>query len=211
MNQAFQIQAQNLGKRYRREWIFKTLNHSWQGPQRYGIRGRNGAGKSTLLQILSGYLSPSQGSVQIQTPKQILQRETWHQYLAIVAPYTELIEEFTLLEHLQFQAKFKPWLPQLQLNDVLHILDFPKSTQHRPLNQFSSGMKQRVKLALALSSSSPILLLDEPTITLDRQGIDWYAQLIQTLSPQRLCLIASNVEEDYQNPSQILEIGDYKN
>jgi ABC-type multidrug transport system ATPase subunit len=206
------IKVQGLGKRYRQEWIFKGLDFDFQAGQCYALTGFNGSGKSTLLQILSGYLSPSQGHIEFVQNDQVLEPGQVYAYLGYAAPYIELIEELSLLEALQFHQQFKPWWAGLDQKAVLDLLQFPKNTQHKALRYFSSGMKQRLKLLLAICSQSSLLLLDEPSITLDRQGVAWYRQLLEqyAFQPQRLCIIASNVEEDYQGAQQILDVTQYK-
>lgn len=204
------INAHQLGKRYRYEWIFKNLSHRLEAGQGYAITGGNGSGKSTLLQVLSGHLSPSKGTLTYEQSGKALPRELVYQQLSYAAPYIELLEEYTLQEAIAFHYGFKAM--QCTQAALIDRLGYPKSAQHKPLKYFSSGMQQRLKLALAIAADTAILLLDEPTITLDRAGMDWYAQLMQEYAyqPQRLTIVASNVAEDYAGCTQRINILAYK-
>ena len=81
---------------------------------------------------------------------------------------------------------------------------------HQEIRFFSSGMKQRLKLVLAICTDTPILLLDEPTTNLDEQGANWYHKLIQEFAMDRLVIVASNIEADYTFCKQYLNVLDYK-
>lgn len=204
------INADQLGKRYRYEWIFKDLSYRLQAGQGYAITGGNGSGKSTLLQVLSGHLSPSKGKLTYEIGGQLLPREKVYSQLSYAAPYIELLEEYSLREAVAFHYGFKAM--QCTQAELIDRLGYPKSAQGKPLKYFSSGMQQRLKLAFAIAADTAILLLDEPTITLDRAGMDWYAELMQTYAyqPQRLTIVASNVAEDYAGCTHQLDVLAYK-
>lgn len=206
-----QIQLKQLSKRYQYEWIFRNIDYTFISGENYAILGHNGSGKSTLMQVLSAYLSPSKGSIHFTEAGKELPIAEVYQWISYTAPYIELIEEYTLIEMLNFHQKFKTYQNNLNPKDLLDLLQFSKSSHQKPLKYFSSGMKQRVKLALAICSETPVLLLDEPTITLDRQGVNWYQQLLEDYAlGKRLLIIASNVEEDYQHCPHHIHITDYK-
>lgn len=189
------IVAENLGKRYNFNWIFRNINLVLEQGQAYAVIGHNGSGKSTLLQILAGIQPCSEGKLEYSLNNKILSPDLIYQYLVIASPYMELIEEFTLKEHLQFHFKFKPLRTGFHLEELPELLWLEKSL-NKPIRYFSSGMKQRVKLGLAFFSDTPILLLDEPASNLDRTGIEWYRQQIDS-QRDRLILVGSNQEEEY--------------
>jgi len=203
------IQLNNIGKRYRFEWIFRKVNQDFETGKQYAILGPNGSGKSTLLQILSGHLSPSEGTVDFYFKDKKTEPEQVFREVSIAGPYMDVIEEFSLMELLQFHQKFKPYLQDLQPRDLIDLLQFSAS-KHKEVRFFSSGMKQRLKLVLALCSDTQLLLLDEPTTNLDTQGIAWYRQLIQTYANNRTLIIASNIEHDYDFCETTLNITDFK-
>ncbi|WCL82647.1 ATP-binding cassette domain-containing protein [Saprospira sp. CCB-QB6] len=205
------IELQNLAKRYRYEWIFKGLNYTFEANTAYAIRGHNGAGKSTLLQCLSGFLSPSAGQLRYQYKGKTIDREEVFQYCNYLGPYVQLIEELSLMEAIDFHRQFKPLLPGISPKDLFELSGLPNSAKNKPIQFFSSGMKQRLKLSLALLSESPLLLLDEPSITLDRKAVAWFQDLLERYGlPNRLCIIASNVDEDLLLCQQQLQIEDFK-
>jgi ABC-type multidrug transport system ATPase subunit len=92
---------------------------------------------------------------------------------------------------------------------IVNLLGMAAS-KNKLLKYYSSGMKQRVKLALAFCSDTPILMLDEPTSNLDTQGVDWYLSLIQQFAQNRLTVICSNQEHEYNFCKHSLDIRDYK-
>lgn len=203
------IQVQDIGKRYQKEWIFRHFSADFQLGKGYAITGQNGSGKSTLMQVLSGYLSPSQGAIRFGTGTE-LDREAVYREVSFAAPYIDLIEEFSLHESIAFHRQFKPLVNGWREAEVLDCLQLTKRATHQPLRYFSSGMRQRVKLAFAILAQTPILLLDEPTITLDSDGVRWYQSLLQQHSQGRLLIVASNVPSDYELCSEVFSIMDYK-
>lgn len=208
-----QIQLSNVGKRYNYEWIFRHIDQEFISENNYVILGANGSGKSTLLQIIANSTTSSEGAISytINDKKQYsISDETIYTQLSFAAPYLELFEEFTLFETITFHAKFKPFFEGLDTTEIINILAFNKA-KNKQLKYFSSGMKQRVRLALAILSNTPLLLLDEPTSNLDKIAIDWYQNLINTYSANRLIIVASNQQEyEYFICNKQLNIEDYK-
>lgn len=203
------IQLEDAGKRYRMDWIFRRLSMTFQSGERWAILGPNGSGKSTLLKVLSGHLTPSKGNVSFEYQGVKIEEDKVYQSISYAAPYIELIEEFTLEEALQFHAKLKPLLPGFTPAQLFDLLALPR-TRQKEIRFFSSGMKQRLKLALAVCSDTPVLLLDEPATNLDVQGIEWYKKLISDFAAQRLVIIASNDPHDAEFCPKHLQILDYK-
>lgn len=208
------IDLQNLGRRFNQEWIFRQLNYQFAATEKYAILGPNGSGKSTLLSVLLGNLSPSEGEIHYQeahsagTVKQV-PVENIYQKLSFAAPYLDLIEEFTLLETITFHFQFKRFYAGMDAESLLGLLGLAKS-QDKALKYFSSGMKQRTKLALACCSDTPLLFLDEPTSNLDTQGVDWYLGLIERFSANRMLVIGSNQEFEYAFCQHFIQLSAYK-
>jgi len=205
-----QIILEQIGRRFNREWIFKNINYSFKSGQSYAILGINGSGKSTLLQVISSSLTPSTGTLKYIVEKKEIDVENVYQHLSIAAPYLELIEEFTLLEVLDFHFRFKKRLNNLNNQALINLLNMD-SSKNKQLKYFSSGMKQRVKLILAFCSDTTILLLDEPTSNLDEQGIAWYLDLVNQFSKDRLIIVCSNQAHEYAFCKHQLSVTDFKN
>jgi ABC-type multidrug transport system ATPase subunit len=203
------IILENIGRRFNREWIFREVNYTFESGQSYAVLGLNGSGKSTLLQLISGSLTPSEGTISYQSDGKDLDIEDVFRELSMAAPYMELIEEFTLQEQVDFHFGFKRYREGIDAAKVVEILGFEKS-KNKALKYFSSGMKQRTKLALAFCSDTPVLLLDEPVSNLDNNGIAWYLGLVQQFASGRLLIICSNQEQEYSFCNNRIQVGDYK-
>jgi ABC-type multidrug transport system ATPase subunit len=204
-----QITLENIGRRFNREWIFREINYTFNNKGSYAILGPNGSGKSTLLQVLNGSLVPSAGAISYTKDGNAIEPENVFNYLSLAAPYLELIEEFTLNEMVDFHFRFKTFKPGIDKNVLNEILNL-RGSQNKMIRYFSSGMKQRLKLALAFCADTPMLMLDEPTSNLDTQGIDWYLNLVEKFSANRLTIICSNQEHEYNFCRERLSISDYK-
>ena len=204
------ITLQNLGRRFNQEWIFKGIDYTFSSYQSYAILGPNGSGKSTLIKVLSGQLTPSEGLISYGNESSTIAVEDIYKHVSIAAPYIELIEEFSLLELLNFHFKFKNYLPDFDSKRIIQLLEMEKSA-NKSVKFFSSGMKQRVKLALACCSDSKILFLDEPTSNLDISGENWYLNLVKDTSfSERLLIIGSNQEKEYAFCDEKFAITSYK-
>ena len=203
------ITLDNIGRRFNREWIFRGVTYTLGDDNTYAILGPNGSGKSTLLQVLTGSLTPSSGSIMFSINDKPIDIETIYQHLSYAAPYQELIEEFTLDEMVAFHFQFKQYRSGLDKNAVIDLLGL-QSSRHKAIRYFSSGMKQRTKLALAFCSDTAMLMLDEPTSNLDKQGVDWYLKLASQFTAGRLTVICSNQEHEYGFCNQKINISDYK-
>jgi ABC-type multidrug transport system ATPase subunit len=203
------ILLDEIGKRYRFEWVFKKVNYHFKSGRSYALLGPNGSGKSTFLKILTGHLTPTKGHVYFEKDGQRIKPDAIYRYLSMAAPYIELLEELSLTEALDFHQKFKPFKEGLTTQTLIELL-YLESSAEKPIRFFSSGMKQRLKLGLALCSDTPIVFLDEPTTNLDREGINWYKKLIHRFGKDRLLVVASNVEEDYDFCEERVEVGEWK-
>lgn len=190
------ITLADAGKRFRTDWIFRSVNYTFRSGERYAVLGSNGTGKSTLMRVLSGHSSLTKGTLTLRQDGGLIPPDAMYRHVSYAAPYIELIEEFTLTEALAFHARLQPFRPNITPETVLDWLQLGQA-RHRALRFFSSGMKQRVKLALAMCANTSILLLDEPTTNLDAQGADWFHKLLEkTTDAARLVVIASNEPSD---------------
>ena len=203
------IQVQEASKRFQYEWIFKNLSLELNSGESLAITGGNGSGKSTLLKCISGAVPLTSGKIIYSLNTNPLADTEWYTTLSIASPYMELPEEFTLKEAIEFHFKFKKPYQNLSPKEITEIL-YLETHQNKPVSQFSSGMKQRVKLGLAVLSEIPLILLDEPTSNLDKRGIQWYLDLIQSFTKDRVVIICSNEPREYEFCLQKLAMEDFK-
>ncbi|MFD2571183.1 ATP-binding cassette domain-containing protein [Spirosoma soli] len=203
------ITAEQLGKKYRKEWIFRRVDLTLNAGTSYTFVGPNGSGKSTLLQLLAGSLLTTEGKLSYVFNGSLLEPDDWFRHISIAAPYLELVEELTLDELLTFHQTFKPFKAGLTTADVADRLLLTHA-RHKEIKYFSSGMKQRVKLGLAFFANAPIVILDEPTSNLDRQGAAWYHEQVRQLDENQLLLIGSNVPEEYDFCPNVIDVTQWK-
>lgn len=204
-----EVTFDGVGKRYRYEWIFKNCSYQFESGKAYAILGPNGSGKSTLMKVLSGHLSPSKGQVVFKTGSENLDPNEVYRHVTFAAPYIELIEELTLMECLEFHLGFKTLRSGINTDQLPELMQLGKACD-KAIRYFSSGMKQRLKLALAICSQSDLLLLDEPTTNLDEVGVNWYLDLVKQHLADRTVVVASNVAVDYSFCDAKLDIREYK-
>ena len=206
------IILKDISKRYNNEWIFKNLNYEFNSNSSYVMLGANGMGKSTLLQLIAGNILPSRGQISYFLNNISISDESIFLHLTVAAPYMELLEELTLIEAIKFHSHFKPFITDYHDDKIVDLLGFTKS-KGLQIKYYSSGMKQRVRLALAILSKTPLLLLDEPLTNLDRDGIEWYLNLMNDpgIKQERLVIVCSNQREDeYSFCDEELNIEDYR-
>lgn len=203
------IVLENIGRRFNREWIFQHLDYRFSAGQSYAVLGPNGSGKSTLLQVIASSLTPSAGRIRYALGGNTIEADDLYRVISIAAPYMELVEEFTLVEQINFHFSFKKYLDKYDLGAIIELTKLYAAVD-KPLRYFSSGMKQRIKLALACCSDSPIVLLDEPTSNLDKAGTEWYLGLVDATKANRLFIICSNQEKEYDFCEETIQITDYK-
>ncbi len=203
------IQLEQIGKKYNREWIFRGLSYTFQAGKKYAITGPNGAGKSTLLQTIAGSTELSKGSIKYSIAGQEILSENAFKNLSICAPYLTLIEEMTALEFLSFHESFKSFMPNITPSIILETIGLTAAA-NKQIRNFSSGMKQRIKLAQAVFSEVPVLFLDEPCTNLDETGYALYQSLIQDYASQKLVIVSSNDKAEYHFCEEVIDIKKYK-
>lgn len=201
-----QVILRDIGKRFHQKWVFRGLNMQFDSGKHYAVTGKNGSGKSTVMLIAAGYLSTTKGSVQWIENEKTIAPELVYRRLSLASPYLELVEEFTLEETLSFHQKFKPFLEGFDTHRLIDLSGLSES-RHKALRHFSSGMKQRVKLLLAIMSRTQLVMLDEPCANLDSDAVAWYQQLKQEYGNNRTFVICSNHNpEEYPGVSKVFGI-----
>jgi ABC-type multidrug transport system ATPase subunit len=203
------IKLTNVGKRFNREWIFRHLSFEFHSKRSYAIIGPNGSGKSTLLQIIAGATLYSEGEIEYEFSDNKISTEKIYSNISLAAPYLELIEEMTLTEFFQFHSALKKWLPNFTSQQIISILNLENASQ-KQIRYFSSGMKQRVKLAQAIFSDTAVVFLDEPCTNLDTEGILLYKELVNKYCSNRLLIVSSNDIQEYDFCEEKINMKDQK-
>lgn len=160
--------------------------------------------------MVAGIQNPTRGKIIYEdaTGKQIPGDKIYSQ-ISFCAPSQEIIEEMTLEEFLRFHFSFKPIIQGIDIQDIISIIGL-ENARNKQLNDYSSGMKQRVKLAQAIFSAAPVLLLDEPCTNLDDDGVQQYRYWIETYTQGKLVVVASNDAREYYFCRYQYRMEDYK-
>lgn len=203
------ISIESLGKRYQRYWVFRGITHEFAAGSQTAILGQNGSGKSTLLRIIAGMQPATTGKIRWHksTDKLTAQTDVFRD-IAFCAPGMELPEELTLEEVLEFHFSFKTPLAGYSIAEIITMTGL-KTAAKKPIADYSSGMKQRVKLAQAFFSDTSLLLLDEPCTNLDEAGVDQYLSWIECYTNGRTVVVASNDPREYRFCERTLLMRDF--
>ena len=200
----------HISKRFQKHWIFKEVNYTFLPTGTYALLGANGCGKSTLLRIIAGMQTPSKGKIEFyNNEEQLIDTDKIFSSISFCAPGQELVEELTLKEFLNFHFSFKRPLPYLTIDSIITLTGLT-NVADKPIGDYSSGMKQRVKLAQAIFADTPLLMLDEPCTNLDQKGIEQYKTWIETYTKNRTVIVASNDNKEHFFCEHKIIVEDYK-
>jgi ABC-type multidrug transport system ATPase subunit len=207
------VLVSDAGKRFNRDWIFRHFTYRFETGHAYAITGPNGSGKSTLLQAIAGNLMLNEGSIAYtgthEHKTSSIDPEHIYRELSIAAPYLELVEEMTATEFLRFHHQFKPLTAGLSIDGILDTVEL-SSASRKQIRYYSSGMKQRIKLAQAVFSDTPLLLLDEPCTNLDKAGYALYHHLVHTYCRHKLVIVSSNDAAETEFCTERISVTDFK-
>lgn len=190
-----EIELKDVGKRFNRDWIFRHWSAEINPHTSYVILGGNGSGKSTALRVLLGYAPTSEGHIKYRLNGSPIEASEVYRHFSFCSPYLELYEELTLDEMARFHFSLKPQLPGLDLRHFAAYIQL-ENARSKAVKFFSSGMKQRLRIGLALYSNTAGVFLDEPVSNLDHAGIEWYKETVKELKRDRLIIVASNKQKD---------------
>ncbi|MFQ5891249.1 MAG: ATP-binding cassette domain-containing protein [Candidatus Methanofastidiosia archaeon] len=196
------LKVENLSKKFGSKLVFENLSFEIESGKVFGVTGPNGSGKTTLLNILANLESPSRGKVKIFLDEGKKDRNS----IGLVSDSFSLYEELTAYENLKFFSQVRNLKKSKE--EILELLNFfsLKGRAEDPLSTFSSGMKQRMKLAFALLSSPQILLLDEPTSNLDFEGVEKVLQVLREQRKRGLVVLATNDARKLEWCDEFLEL-----
>jgi ABC-type multidrug transport system ATPase subunit len=199
-----EILVHQLFKKFRQEYVVRDFNYHFESGKSYAITGPNGSGKSTLLQLISQFTLANSGKVEFVS----VEAENAYACVSFAAPYVELIEEYTLAEHLDLLVKNQYLAADITIQKLEEFLELNPGRE-KFIKNYSSGMRQKIKLGFALLSTRPLLLLDEPTTNFDVVAKQWF---FEKLANQRakIIIIASNEPKEIAFCTHQIAIMDFK-
>ena len=186
----------NISKRYNKKYVLKNFSYEFKNKY-YSITGSNGSGKTTLLKIILGYTAPNKGSITYYRNNSKIEDDN-SGFFSFASPYQEIIEEFTLNEIIHFHFKFLSPINKMKENEIINLLEMEEYDNIK-ISNFSTGMKQKLKLGLALFSECEFTLLDEPCSNLDDKGISWYHKNVEEILKFKKIIVASNNKNEVIN------------
>jgi heme exporter protein A len=188
------LEITNIRKEFDLRPVLKNISFSLNKGDSLAITGRNGSGKSTLIKILSSILFQTSGKVDLSIDSKPVARENYYKYIGLVSPYLNLYDEFTGYENLKLVTGIRG-LPESSMDEVLKRVGL-FGRRHDLLKIYSSGMKQRLKIAFSIIHSPKVLLLDEPTSNLDAEGIKLVEEIASEYKLQSILIIATNDQHE---------------
>lgn len=191
------ISAQRLCKHFGGPYVVRDFTYDFAAGSRTAIAGPNGSGKSTLLRLLSGLLLPTSGETSFSESGNPVDMDQLYSQVSLCGPYTEMVEELTGAEAVVLHAKLRGFRQNTSIEALWERIGWARRITKQPIKTYSSGMKQRLRLAVTLASTGRALLLDEPTSNLDAAGVEWYEHLLTDWCDNRTLIIASNESRDF--------------
>jgi len=188
------LEISNLRKEFDRRPIFRNLDFALTNSDSIAITGRNGSGKSTLIKVLANVYTQTSGSIALSIEGKKIERENYYKYIGFVSPYLNLYDEFTGYENLQIITKIRGMEPN-GIDDVLKRVGLYER-KNDLVKIYSSGMKQRLKLAFSILHNPLILMLDEPTSNLDAEGVNVVDGMAEEYKNEKILIIATNDEHE---------------
>lgn len=200
------LEARELSKAFSGPPLFSRLSFLAESGF-LAVKGRNGSGKTTLLKILAALARPSSGSVSVRRADAELSGDARRLAVGWSGPDLAFYEDFTAVENLRFlsRAGGRPAADE-DLSRRLDEVGLAGALDRR-VGAFSTGMKQRLKIAFSLLFDPPVLLLDEPMIGLDTDGRAIVERVVAAQRRKGLVVLASNDSRDFLEPDQVVELG----
>ena len=192
--------------RYGPRVALRPITFDVAGPGAVAVTGENGSGKSTLLRILAGLLRPSRGASVLEVGGQVIAPRERRRFVGLATPELAFYEEFTAEENLRFAAEAR------RLTNVqVHVQNALVRTGLTPragdrVAAFSSGLKQRLRLAFAVLHAPPVLMLDEPGAHLDGEGRSVVEHLVHEHAKAGLVVIATNEPQEMELAQRRIEL-----
>jgi len=208
----FNLVCSSLTKSYSSKSIFKNLSINLSTGQSLAVVGRNGSGKSTLVKVIANLIQPDKGSVKCFSGEKEILRENSFVYTGLLSPYLNLYDELSGIENLEFFYRLKSGEHNSYMEKVKYFLEKVNLYERRNdlLKNYSSGMKQRLKLAFAVMNEPELLLFDEPGSNLDAEGSKIVLEIADEQKKKGILIIATNDEQEKLLCSDYINVEDYK-
>lgn len=209
---SIELSAENISKSYSGKIIFKNFSINLKLGDSVSILGRNGSGKSTLIKLLTGLIASNKGKVILKVNGSTVPQNLWYSQIGLISPYLNLYDELTGIENLEFFCSLR----NNSRDDMKEKIDFYLNKvslfdkRNEPLKNYSSGMKQKLKLIFAIINEPGILYMDEPRSNLDAEGIDIICQTAEEQKKNGILIVATNDADDIQLCEKSINIEDYK-
>jgi heme exporter protein A len=204
----FTLKLSGIGKHYGETLLFKDISFALEQGEVLAVTGWNGSGKSTLVRIIAGLVRPSAGHVEMFHAGEPIGKESRRHFIGMVAPAMSLYNELTGLENMQFFSRVRGLASGHK--ESVRIMDSLGITEGgtKRCGEYSSGMKQRLKLAQALLHEPPLLLLDEPGSNLDSKGIKVVEEVISKQRKSGVTVIASNEKREAEYADRVINLSE---
>ncbi len=204
--------CEDLSKNYNGKIVFKNLNINLIEKSSLAINGRNGSGKSTLLKVISHLIRCDKGKIELIINKQRITKEEFYYNIGFFAPYINLYDEFSGWENLEFFYDLKVINKKNKEEEIKYLLDKVGLYKRKNdlIRNYSSGMKQRLKLAFAILNNPPLLLMDEPRTNLDEDGVSVVYKIAKEQISRGILILATNEKEDNEICDNSINIEDFK-
>lgn len=193
------IKVSNLTKKYGSNYAIRDVSFQVEQGEIVGFLGPNGAGKTTTMNIITGYISSTEGSVEVDGYDILEQPDMAKQRMGYLPEQPPLYIDMTVNEYLDFIFELKRCKLEKEphLDEVCALTGIEK-VRTRLIRNLSKGYRQRVGIAQALVNNPPVLILDEPTVGLDPSQIVEIRSLIQTLSKRHTVILSSHILSEVQ-------------
>lgn len=202
------LEIKDLKKVFGRKIIFKDVSFVLDNLDSLAITGNNGSGKSTLIKILANVFTQTTGQIQMTIDGQKIEKQYYYKYIGFVSPYLNLYDEFTGFENLKIISEIRG-IPQSNIEPVLKRIGLWER-RNDLLKIYSSGMKQRLKIAFSIIHEPQILFFDEPTSNLDAEGVHLVDSIAEEYKSKKILIIATNDEHERSLCSKEINLNNYK-
>ena len=204
----YSLKLSNICKHFTETLLFEDISFELHPGEVMAIAGWNGSGKSTLLRIIAGLVRPSSGKVEMFLDGKSISKESRRRFFGMVAPALSLYEDLTALENIEFFCKVRGIAyDRKSCRDIMEQVGLTEKA-HKLCRNYSSGMKQRLKLAQALLHNPPLLLLDEPGCNLDSKGMKVVEEIISSQRQMGMTVIASNEKREVDYGDRVINLSE---